>query len=104
MKVATRDGDPDRLEAIGKVGVANPVGEYVGMFMVRGRARERLRASLEAYTGSADAVDHWYEHAIGDTAAEDVDWTVWPTPDSEWIEIDDEADYAAALRVEAALR
>src|SRR5213078_1962422 len=104
MKVSLRDDAPELLSAIGKVGVAGPVGEYVGMFMVRGAARERLRTTLETYIGSDEAVDHWYEHAIGETARDGASWRVWPTPDSEWIEIDDEADYAAALRMEAALR
>ena len=85
------------LEGIGKVGVERPVGEYVGMFMARGAVRERLAAALEEYVGSDSAGDRWYEHAIGETAAQGVPWIVWPTPDSEWIEIDDESDYALAL-------
>jgi choline kinase len=100
MKVGVADGDRDLLSRIGKVGVQDPVGEYVGMFMARGVARERLRATLEAYVGREDAVDHWYEHAIGATAAEGTPWLVWPTPDSDWIEIDDEADYQSALGME----
>jgi choline kinase len=91
---------PNLLGRIGKVGVPDPVGEYVGMIMVRETSRDRLRTTLEAYVGSAAAVDHWYEHAIGATAGDGVPWVVWPTPDSEWIEIDDEADYAAALRMD----
>jgi choline kinase len=94
MKVSAVEG---RLERIGKVGVPEPVGEYVGMFMARGVARQRLAGALEAYVGSESAIDNWYEHAIGDTAGDGVAWVVWPTPDSEWIEIDDEADYQAAL-------
>ena len=90
-----------RLERIGKVGVERPVGEYVGMFMARGTVREGLAAALETYVGANGAADHWYEHAIGETAAQGLPWVVWPTPDSEWIEIDDEADYAAALRLDA---
>jgi choline kinase len=85
------------LDRIGKVGVERPVGEYVGMFMARGTVRERLDAALQTYMVSDAAVDRWYEHAIGETASEGVPWVIWPTPDSEWIEIDDEADYASAL-------
>jgi choline kinase len=99
MKVSLDNGDRDLLARIGKVGVGDPVGEYVGMFMVRGAARDRLRTTLETYVGSDGAVDHWYEHAIGETAAEGVPWVVWSTPDSEWIEIDDESDYASALEM-----
>jgi choline kinase len=96
MKVSVRPEEPRRLDEIGKTGVRAAAGEYVGMFMVRGEARGRLRAMLESYVGSAAAADHWYEHAIGSTAADDVVWTAWPTPDSAWVEIDDERDYAAA--------
>jgi choline kinase len=94
MKVSAVNG---RLERIAKVGVAEPVGEYVGMFMARRAARRRLAAALEGYVGSESAIDNWYEHAIGDTAGAGLPWVVWPTPDSEWIEIDDEADYESAL-------
>jgi choline kinase len=100
MKVSVGDGAPNLLERIGKVGVEDPVGEYVGMFMVRGPARDTLTETLETYVGSDAAVEHWYEHAIGETADNGVPWVVWPTPDSEWIEIDDEADYASALRMD----
>ncbi|MDX6675544.1 MAG: hypothetical protein QOH11_2962 [Solirubrobacteraceae bacterium] len=96
MKVSVADANRSLLARIGKVGVRDPIGEYVGMFMVRAAARDRLRATLEAYEGVDDAVEHWYEHAVGDTAADGVAWVVWPTPDSQWIEIDDETDFAAA--------
>ena len=99
MKVSLDDGTRNLLGRIGKVGVRDPVGEYVGMFMVRGSARTTLAATLKSYVGSAPARDNWYEHAIGETAAGGTPWVVWPTPDSEWIEIDDETDYAAALQM-----
>jgi choline kinase len=99
MKVSVVDGSPHLLERVAKVGVEDPVGEYVGMFMVRGATRDSLRATLEAYVGSQLAADHWYEHAIEQTARNGRPWVVWPTPDSEWIEIDDEADYASAQRM-----
>jgi choline kinase len=97
MKVS---GAP-HLERIGKVGVERPVGEYVGMFMVCGGARQKLGAALETFVGADAAVNNWYEHAIGDTAAQGVPWVIWPTPDSEWIEIDDEADLISALAMES---
>jgi hypothetical protein len=55
---------------------------------------------LESYEGVPEAANNWYEHAIGDSAAGGVPWIVWPTPDSRWIEIDDEADYESALGME----
>jgi choline kinase len=100
MKVSVVDGSPHVLERVAKVGVEDPVGEYVGMFMVRGATRHSLRATLETYVGSQLAADHWYEHAIEQTAQDGLRWVVWPTPDTEWIEIDDEADYASALRMD----
>lgn len=99
MKVSARSGSPPVLERIGKLGIEAPAGEYVGMLMVQGQARERLRAALEGYLGCEAAADRWYEHAIGETAAAGVDWVLWPTPDSRWVEIDDESDYAAAQQL-----
>lgn len=98
MKVSIREasGGSSCLEQIGKAGVSSPAGEYVGMFMVRGAALAALQATLESFTGDPAAADAWYEAAIGRTAQSGTDWEVWPTPDSTWVEIDDEADYAAA--------
>jgi hypothetical protein len=95
-------GEPPRLTEIGKRGVDGAAGEYVGMFMARGSVRDDLRAALEAFVGSAGDADQWYERAIGNSAARGTGWTVWPTPDSRWVEIDDEADRAAAERLEGA--
>ena len=100
MKVSGRDGHPDLLERVGKREVDAPVGEYVGMFMVAGTARRMLREKLEAYVDSDLAVDHWYEQAIGDTARDGLPWAIWPTPDSNWIEIDDEADLESARELD----
>lgn len=98
MKVSTSRDDPARLEAIGKVGVERPAGEYVGMFMARGAAREALEARLAGFVDSPADADQWYERAIGLTAASGTPWVVWPTPDSAWVEIDDAADHALAER------
>lgn len=102
MKVSVTKGDRAGnvlLDRIGKVGVEDPAGEYVGVFMVRDQARGALRAMLDSFVGSEAAADHWYEEAIGRTARQGIPWVVWPTPDSKWIEIDDEADYSAAMRM-----
>lgn len=98
MKVSV-SGDPPALERIGKAGVERPAGEYVGMFMARGAARRALEATLEGFVGSPADSDHWYEGAIGLSAAAGTRWTVWGTPDGHWVEIDDEADHAAARRL-----
>ncbi len=97
MKVEVRpDGTLDR---IGKVGIDDPVGEYVGMLMARGSALARLREALEGFVGRAEAVDEWYEGAVGRTAAAGVAWVVWPMPSGRWVEIDDDDDLAAAMEL-----
>lgn len=93
MKVATRG---DLLDGIGKVGVDGAAGEYVGMLMARGGVLADLRRTLEGFVGRPEAVDCWYEAAVGVTAADGSPWTVWPTPSSEWVEIDDDDDYEHA--------
>jgi choline kinase len=98
MKVAARAG---ALQAIGKTGVAAPVGEYVGMLMARGAALARLRAALEALERTPAAADAWYEQAVAETVRAGVRWQIWPTPDSRWVEIDDGRDHVAALGIAA---
>jgi choline kinase len=93
MKVAARG---DLLAGIGKAGIDRPVGEYVGMLMARGGVLENLRRTLEGFAGRAEAANHWYEAAVGITAQEGSPWTVWATPSSDWVEIDDDADYEHA--------
>jgi hypothetical protein len=88
---------PDRLLAsIGKVGITDPAGEYIGMLLVRGDALRRLRAELESFVGRPECADEWYEGAIGRTAAEGASWTVWSMPTGGWVEIDDDGDLAQA--------
>jgi choline kinase len=99
MKVAGREDDPGLLEAIGKVGVTGAAGEYVGMLMARGSVLAAFREVLESFVGDRDRGDEWYERAVGVTAAEGADWRIWPTPDGEWVEIDDEGDLAMALQL-----
>ena len=90
MKVATH---PDgTLARIGKVDIDEPVGEYVGMLAARGELLGRLRVALEAFVDRPEAVNEWYEGAVGRTAAAGAPWHVWPMPSSGWVEIDDDAD------------
>ena len=97
MKVAAGPGG--ELERIGKVGIDEPVGEYVGMLMATGAALRALRETLEAFVGDPAAVDEWYEGAVGRTARAGTRWSIWPTPDSRWVEIDDHDDFAAAAEL-----
>ena len=90
MKVAVRaDG---ALGRIGKVGIDEPVGEYVGMLAARGATLGRLRDALEAFVDRPEAANEWYEGAVGRTAADGATWRIWPMPSSAWVEIDDDAD------------
>ena len=94
---------PDHtLARIGKVQIDDPAGEYIGMLMARGDALRRLRAVLEGFVGRADAVDEWYEAAVGATAAGGVPWDVWPMAAGAWVEIDDDADLQLAQSLAAA--
>jgi choline kinase len=100
MKVALR---PDAtLAAIGKAGVDDPAGEYVGMLMARGDALVALRAALERFAGHAEHANQWYEGAVGACASDGVPWHAWPMPRGGWVEIDDDADLCAAETLMAA--
>jgi choline kinase len=97
MKVGL--GPDGTLDGIGKVGVEEPVGEYVGMLMARGSTLQRLEQALQAFVGRRAAADEWYEAAVGATARSGARWTVWPMPSSRWVEIDDDSDLLAALEL-----
>jgi choline kinase len=84
------------LARIGKVGVDDPVGEYIGMLMARGPVLRALREILEGFVGRSENANEWYEAAVGQTAAAGVAWQLWPMPSSRWVEIDDDADLDAA--------
>jgi choline kinase len=99
MKVAARQGPGEGaqlLHAIGKVGVDDPVGEYVGMLMARGSVLDALTRTLEGFVDRDDSVNEWYERAVGITAQQGSPWHVWATPSSAWVEIDDDGDYESA--------
>jgi choline kinase len=104
MKVAVRSDSSNRgkiLDHIGKIGVTDPVGEYVGMLMARGSALRHLHNTLESFVDAPEMSNAWYEQAVGQGASEGTAWNIWPMPDSQWIEIDDDADYAAAAEITA---
>ena len=96
MKVSVT-GDPQTVERIGKVGVDDPAGEYVGLLMAGGSVLQDFQVALEAFEDRQEHANEWYESAVGASAAQGTQWTVWPTPDSDWVEIDDDADYRAAV-------
>jgi len=94
MKVSARAGET--LDRIGKVGIDDPVGEYIGILAARGGALRALREKLETFVDDEASVNEWYEGAVGRCAAAGVPWHIWPMPSTGWVEIDDDADLAAA--------
>lgn len=97
MKVATKESRPAVVREIGKIGVDAAVGEYVGLLMARGSVLAAFRERLEGFVDRPEHADEWYERAVGLSAADGAAWVVRPTPDSDWVEIDDDGDYEAAL-------
>lgn len=104
MKVAAANGSEpgsSTVATIGKTGVTEPVGEYVGLLFAQGDVLSRLEASLASFVDRPDMADAWYEHAVGETAAAGTPWWIWPTPSSRWVEIDDDGDYELARTMAA---
>ncbi len=102
MKVAA--GPADGLgrrwcTAIGKVGLADPVGEYVGMAALAPPGLARVHDMLRQFTRDPARGDAWYEGAFQDLTAAKPFLALWPTPSSAWVEIDDGDDLLAASRL-----
>lgn len=98
MKVAMTG---DRVTAIGKVGVADPVGEYVGLAWWPAWHRESITELLSAYRHDPAAAQNWYEHAIAQDMDKGTPYRLVTTSSSDWVEIDDPTDVevARAIRV-----
>lgn len=96
MKVAAVDG---RCRKIGKVGVDQPVGEYVGISWWSADAAAELAPYLTAYLDREDAVNNWYEHGIDDHLAAGATYAAVPVPSVDWVEIDDPTDLAKAVEL-----
>lgn len=102
MKVAAGPADAEGTRwctAIGKVAVADPVGEYVGMAALGPVGRARVHEALRRFTTDPGRGDAWYEGAFQELSAADPFLSVWPTPSSTWVEIDDADDLLAAQRL-----
>lgn len=96
MKVTVRDG---RIGGIGKVGIDDPGGEYVGASFWTASAAASLAQHLEGYLDDPAAVDNWYEHGIDADVRAGAHYRVVPVPSVDWVEIDDPDDLAAARRL-----
>jgi choline kinase len=101
MKVA-RAGNGTTVTGIGKVGIADPAGEYVGLGWWTAPAASELAKVLAGFEGDATRVDHWYEHGIQAHIEAGGAYGAVPVPSSRWVEIDDEADLAEARALRAA--
>ncbi len=89
----------DEVQRIGKRGVDDPRGEYVGMSWWTEDAAAVLRDHLEAYVGVDAARDNWYEHGIDDDLRSGGRYLAVRVPSVDWVEIDDPGDLAIALRL-----
>jgi choline kinase len=97
MKVSVRTDDAGPLlRSIGKVGVEEPVAEYVGIAALGVGARGRLRCALEAFDLDDRHADEWYEAGIRQAVADGLPVELVPMPDAGWVEIDDAGDLQAA--------
>jgi choline kinase len=94
----------NRIEAIGKTGLSGvPFGEYIGMTMLSVSAVEAVRATLSEFE-SKDLVSDWYEKGFGLLMADGLPFGIWDTPHSNWVEVDDPADFARARTLMGANR
>ena len=102
MKVAAGPSDVTGRRwctAIGKVGVGDPVGEYVGMSALAPSGRALVHDALRAFTAEEARADAWYEEAFQEISATSPFLTLSPTPSSDWVEIDDAEDLRTAERL-----
>lgn len=86
----------DEVTAVGKIGIDEPGGEYVGLSWWGRPAALELADILASFTHDPDRADHWYEHAIQCHLDAGARYAAVSVPTSEWVEIDDEADLTAA--------
>lgn len=84
------------IQQIGKVGVARPTGEYLGLAALTGEAVRAVRAVLEDFVGRPEYSDEWYERAFQLAIEQDVPFVPWRVPGSDWVEIDDHDDLCRA--------
>lgn len=102
MKVAAgpRDDAGRRwCTAIGKVGIDDPVGEYVGCSALAPSGRALVHDALRTFSTDGARADAWYEAAFQEVSAASPFLAVSPTPSSAWVEIDDAEDLRAAERL-----
>ena len=105
MKVGAGASDADGRKwctTIGKVGVANAVGEYVGITALAPSGRTLVHQALRTFAATGHRPDAWYEEAFQEVNAVSPFLVLFPTPSSAWVEIDDANDLLAAHQLAAA--
>jgi len=97
MKVSVRAtaGGGLLCRRIGKVGVDDPAGEYVGIASLCQSTWELLASILEGYLHRPELADAWYESGFQELMDRSL-LAPWSVPDSGWAEIDDDVDLASA--------
>ena len=98
MKVQVRG---DRIVDIGKVGVTDPGGEYVGMLSLDRDAAGCFRDLLEAWEADGRDPNGWYETVLRDGLLTEVACRPVQVGGAPWVEIDDPADLARGATVGA---
>lgn len=98
MKVELNNGE---LSLIGKTGISNPFGEYIGLAAFSPQGRIAVANSLREL-GEEALHNEWYEAGIGRAAKAGARITVWNTPAEPWVEIDDENDLKTARAIASA--
>lgn len=94
--------DGSHLDRIAKVGVDRPVGEYVGLTLLRAAHAEGLADVLGSFVEDPLRVDAWYEHGIQAHVDAGASYRAVAVPDGQWVEIDTAEDLAIGSRLMAA--
>jgi len=102
MKVSGRaENGQTYCTRIGKSDVADPIGEYVGMAAFPPGDWRLLDPVLRAFLDAPEHVDEWYEAAFQRLIDSHRLFRAWPTPTSDWVEVDDLSDWCRANSVMA---
>jgi len=84
-----------RVTAIGKFGLARPAGEYIGLAALSSAGRAAVAGILQTFAADG-RTDEWYEAGLQQAMDSGLRVEAWTTPHSDWVEIDDADDHAAA--------
>jgi L-glutamine-phosphate cytidylyltransferase len=95
MKVAINPRG--KMQDIGKTEISGePVGEYVGLSVLGGDARQLVLSALRSFCDDAHSASAWYEAAFAVAARNGAQFALIPIGTSAWLEIDDPDDLARA--------